>query len=1824
MATEDQVQAAYNHVLLTPQDDLELEAANQAAIKYAAPFSRVVPDSQTVPNAGKFAAGVVASTISGLGSLAETINDFGALQVIRNAIKSNEMGYGYTGAFKSVEQGGMPKTDWWNTATLLDNSLGSDYAEYYQANKTAIDATSLIAQTLASFPSAIRGTAGIGVKNLIGAGEPVVNFGANALGKLSGGAGKLSPVGVAESASELLASGTVTNNMSLGAKLVANWEQTLTAGKAVEAAQASGVWQSLQTTRWAAVGANAAEESIRFLAADALVTGSTFYHPFYEGKSVEEKIGHLAWSPLFGAGVGSLIGVAKYGEALREVSAALEPVKKAVGFGKLFEGSASPVLATGDDVVARYSLLFGKDSKFLTADGKAIPTEQLEGLVGATLRTGIEKSLLDISEKGVDITPLANALLNTAVTPRSVADVLSGVTKISRPTLEAEIGQGVSQSVGRGSDTLITSRMASMSTGKVSENAVLAVGDLTHVPDTGLAVLGNNIILPGVKGQNIRYLGDSTFATELSNLDTVTATANRLVREAEIAKMKATGVLELAPHDIYGIEGVYRSNVAIIRGAKEVETGLVSASDLVPQVSIKGSVGKKFDGLHSTEDLPNLLTAMKAEKARELVAAGKTSEEIALILNAPEAAVRNGGNLFSETGAGLRDAAKADKIKLTYGTTEVDKSTGFLRQRSGILQSQWDLRATAILEESNKLRESATADAAARVLGAERAAAIQDIKGVFSPESINLTKNSGRTLLRSQNTALGSAEAYAQHINKMVLDDIGEGIRGFNKSPLATELGIIAQEGQAGTKNLKAQEVMRKVLDHDFETNGRLFYSVDADGRVTGIVTNEYQKALENKQRLVDALTTGKLTGRKALAAREKINALDGIMAAEMRNPAAISVPEEVRDLFTALRNQTNALGDKHNYLASARGEFSPLKERKLDQVVITPVNRASEPYGVFVKRVSGSVYDDGEVVLLTGRTQAEAEARAAIAEKLFNTGPINPVAGTRVDIIRSWDARHVATYKQLEGTYDYAQSFNSTKLGKEMVNKGELVQSATALPTFDLLTAQAEGIRHNITSQIKQSYELSFARELKTLDELHTAALAGKDPLFKDLASTGSAAWFNKAVAEGARTPFSDVAAMLRGERQVASTAIGNWWDTTNRIATGVADGMLRIGADQWRKWRTEDQTAAEYIKNYGQILADRGLDKHVAAETMEAVLKNTEFWRTEAGKKFIEPGLTSVKNFLSNWIIRRDAANSILNVASMPITHTPVIREAFDMLSSSGRMTEELRAYLGVGKDGAPGGINFTKNYIKSVMDGSTKLEASDWLVLNYPQTVKAGMTRREAIDSLKLYESNEELRTLYKHEQGMMDAMSGGLTLDSFGKMKTVADAAAKLELEGLSAAGKVKHVAQAPLRWLDEFSAITEHEVRYAMADMGLRMAELSGAVGAVEAKYLAGSMVGVASGLKHASQRGQLFEGVIGSSATMFQNYSFNLANVLLRSLENGDARGAILMTAMQAGIHGVRTLPGFDTMNKALIGERNRTHGDIPSTLYAAGGDTVAGQALADFVLYGAASNLTSINFFSRADATPRSLTVVPTSIGEMPSVKILSQIFGNIINTSKMMMATSDAGMQAVGETLVKGIEHNGLWRPAAQLAARLQGYSTTTHLGTVNMRYNDDIYYENRSAGLPAQFANMFGMDSHTAHAFSYAASLVGSRPLNEAIILDASQSRQHYQIKDKEARKGLTAAMASLVAGGRDIKANEELMLDLELRYANMGGTAKGFAASVANAYRAAGKGSIDSLSDKLNDKATQNFQRMLGANRDKVVGGQNYWYPGKGQEDAGVTE
>jgi hypothetical protein len=614
----------------------------------------------------------------------------------------------------------------------------------------------------------------------------------------------------------------------------------------------------------------------------------------------------------------------------------------------------------------------------------------------------------------------------------------------------------------------------------------------------------------------------------------------------------------------------------------------------------------------------------------------------------------------------------------------------------------------------------------------------------------------------------------------------------------------------------------------------------------------------------------------------------------------------------------------------------------------------------------------------------------------------------------------------------------------------------------------------------------------------------------------------------------------------ELATSRIGKVSAFTGKTAENPYDDYIKTALDlpktaEYRMW-AESNEKVEAFFDSGFRIAKQMFTKATANEiTWEAA--NAMSQKYGLGKPFVNAadyleaqGMLAPKAYLRNYVqklnsamsvatLGLDAMNSLINIVSTPIMlghEVSSLKKQFGTEAGLARLSYLTTTPL-------PGNPTIRiPSTVKLLYNAGTAYWSDEGkqLLESYSKSgldISIAQQRREMVTQLA-FDGSEDAKTLgerFNNAVRVGVAKGESLTLNKFAESYT---------------------------RFV---SANVMHQICDALGvqDPAVRLAMQRTFVNRVQGNYIA-------------AQRPIAFQGVLGQAVGLFQTYQFNMMQQVFRSIENGDKKSLAILFGLQSTLYGFNGLPLFNALNTHIIGNAygNPTHTDISTAV-----PKLVGTDMGNFLLYGGASWATNAALYSRGDINPRQITVLPVNPLDIPAISGVIKFVENIANMGQKL---NDGGK--FFDTMMQGMEHNGISRPLAGLAQSIQGYSTT-------------------NAG------NLISRTSEVS-AIANAARMVGAKPVDEAIALDALYRKTAYDAKDKQRLDNLGEAVrTTLIAGGVP---TEQQLNEFATRYAASGGRIENFNGFITRAIKNTTQSNVNQFAHKLNNPVATNMMTIMG--------------------------
>lgn len=319
----------------------------------------------------------------------------------------------------------------------------------------------------------------------------------------------------------------------------------------------------------------------------------------------------------------------------------------------------------------------------------------------------------------------------------------------------------------------------------------------------------------------------------------------------------------------------------------------------------------------------------------------------------------------------------------------------------------------------------------------------------------------------------------------------------------------------------------------------------------------------------------------------------------------------------------------------------------------------------------------------------------------------------------------------------------------------------------------------------------------------------------------------------------------------------------------------------------------------------------------------------------------------------------------------------------------------------------------------------------------------------------------------------------------------------------------------------------------------------------------------------ASQRPQLFNGVIGQNVGLFQTYFFNMMQHLTRHIGDGNGRMVAITAAMQGSMFGAQSIPGFSTLN-ALVARSANYEDDLYSL-----SDANTPGSWQSYGMFGLGSQAFGIDFSGRGNLNPRYASIVPTDFENLATVNVVAGAVGNLWKTAGMIAD----GNTSTWDALAHGLAHNGMNRPLQGLGTIMQN-AVTSGTGQV------DIANANMDPAGNLAYASIF-------------ARLIGAKPMDEAMTRSHFYRQAGYQAahKDKMAELGATIQQGGVEDWGQ-----------IATEYESAGGDLQQFNAFIAKHMQTASDGKLSKFRREMEEESALNRAVTRMQYRDSLT---PYW-------------
>lgn len=704
--------------------------------------------------------------------------------------------------------------------------------------------------------------------------------------------------------------------------------------------------------------------------------------------------------------------------------------------------------------------------------------------------------------------------------------------------------------------------------------------------------------------------------------------------------------------------------------------------------------------------------------------------------------------------------------------------------------------------------------------------------------------------------------------------------------------------------------------------------------------------------------------------------------------------------------------------------------------------------------------------------------------------------------------------FHKAKGDYDFSLGINESRVDSDLKRKGTLSDFLPTTSANRILDDYMEWHMAQEETLATRMVEHRYSPDFQTLERLGERSTDVATSQFRSLSDK---------LKESVKDPYYDI---VKTALDISRASEYQWWRGFNDTVRNAIEGPINQLREAFTRAPKIDDA---FVEKVNKISDDLGLGKPFV-DAHAAMVANGNI----APKPWLAKGIAKAQSILSTTLLQWDFFNAINNTISTPII-----------------MSAEINYLRAAIEKADPEIAGKLANLMKVSVPGQEgiTIPTSGRLIKNAIENM-----RLDDGTLLKRFQDIRAVTTVLQQERQMLES----LTFD-FSKVT-------EREVES-----RLQKASEFAKTWTG--NKLAEESSRFVAADVMRQITDLALKAGVLkdvgEANELITNFVNKTQGNYLSSQRPIVFQGVVGQAVSLFQTYQFNLMQQLFKYVGEGDKKSLGILLGLQGGIYGMQGLPAFNFLNTHIVGNAagNTQHRDL---YYAA--NSVFGKSLGDWLFYGAGSNALGlidpqmkINLYSRGDINPRQVTVLPTSIADIPIVNASVRFVGNLYSASEKI-----ASGGAFWPTVSQAIEHNGVSRPLAGLAQVLQGYTTTSQSSLLSASQD-------------------FWMISNLAR-------VGGGKPFDEAVALDALYRINAYRAKDLSQIQELGSVIKTSVVGGK--QPSEESVLEFSKAYAKAGGKIESFNRFLTNVMMNANQSQVNKLAQNLQNPFAVQLQLSMG--------------------------
>lgn len=709
-------------------------------------------------------------------------------------------------------------------------------------------------------------------------------------------------------------------------------------------------------------------------------------------------------------------------------------------------------------------------------------------------------------------------------------------------------------------------------------------------------------------------------------------------------------------------------------------------------------------------------------------------------------------------------------------------------------------------------------------------------------------------------------------------------------------------------------------------------------------------------------------------------------------------------------------------------------------------------------------------------------------------------------------------------GEYEYDKTLHENYLDVDLQSRG--IQS-NFLPPTDPQKIVNQFLQQHVREEnalLKQSVRVKYQKEINELERLATQW----DSARTSRVGTRS---IEEILTSSDKNPYTAMIKSLFNTTKIEEMPA--WLRTFNEVADGYVSRAWNAAEETFSTAAQKGALNPEAINRVNQIFEELGFQSayYDAATTLLA--------NSKVPRGVLTGFVRKANAFLTTTVLRLDAFNAINNLVGNSVLYSAELKG----------LTQAIRegSTEGAGELAKLSGL---------------KLPGADDIVFNPQKLMANAIQRLHGPDKDKLI-AEYKLRGLAPDLSDQYYKSLDAMTLNGLESVSDMSKKSAQLDEVAANFAKWGEKVTGN--KWAEQFN-------RLLAADTMKQVTEIAVKHGLMDEKT-AWAYVSTFSkrvnGVIRAAERPLMFQGPVGQAMGLFQSYQINLLQQVFRNIGEGRGKAVAMMAGMQASVFGASSLPGFNLINSTLVGNAagNPEHYDLFSAT-----KTIFGQTGADWLMYGAPSNILRASLYTRGDTNPRTWHVVPnpTNPSEIPFISAFAKAFGSIKQA---------AGQVADGAPLwgsfLSGVEHLGLSRPLAGIAATARALDGGP---VVSTQRNGNIAGSNDFLSLATLIR------------------VAGAKPIDEAIITNGYFRINSYAERDRQKREALGSTVKQALLSGAEIE--DGAIGNFAQKYVELGGSATGFNQWWMNQYKNTSRTQAQQMIEKLDDPYARRMQEVMG--------------------------